>query len=102
MASTKDAVTDFLQLGAKYELILAGLYDDLTRLQGTVDDVEKRNRTSAESVRQAAGAMGEMRTAVVHVQDGLAQLRRKMRRQQIINLFLAALSVAAIVIAVVA
>jgi hypothetical protein len=102
MASTKDAVTDFLQLGAKYELILAGLYDDLTRLQGTVDDVEKRNRISAESVRQAASAMGEMRTAVVHVQDGLEQMRRKMRRQQNINLFLAALSVAAVVLAVVA
>lgn len=102
MASTKDAVTDFLQLGAKYELILAGLYDDLTRLQGTVDDVEKRNRASAESVRHAAGAMGEMRTAVVHVQDGLEQMRRKMRWQQNINLFLAALSVAAIVLAAVA
>lgn len=102
MASTKDAVTDFLQLGAKYELILAGLYDDLTRLQGTVDDVEKRNLVAAESVRQAAGALGEMRTAVVHVQDGLEQMRRKVRRQQNINLFLAALSVAAVVLAVVA
>ncbi len=102
MASTKDAVTDFLQLGAKYELILAGLYDDLTRLQGKVDDVEKRNRTSAESVRQAASAMAEMRTAVVHVQDGLEQMRRRMRQQQNINLFLAALSVVAIVLAVVA
>jgi hypothetical protein len=39
---------------------------------------------------------------VVHVQDGLEQMRRKMRQQQNINLFLAALSVAAIVLAVVA
>lgn len=101
MASTKDAVTDFLQLGAKYELILAGLYDDLTRLQSTIDDVDKRNRSSGESVRQAVGEMGEIRSGVVHMQKGLAQMDRKIRRQQNINLFLSTLSVIAVVLAVV-
>ncbi|MFM9131185.1 MAG: hypothetical protein ACKORY_00385 [Actinomycetota bacterium] len=102
MASTKDAVTDFLQLGAKYELILAGLYDDLTRLQGTVDDVEKRNRDSAESVLKASNAVSEMRANVARVQESVEEMGRKVQRQQGMNLVLAVLSVAAVVLSVVA
>lgn len=102
MASTKDAVTDFLQLGAKYELILAGLYDDLTRLQGTVDDVEKRNRDSAESVLKASNAVNEMRAGVARVQESVEEMGRKVQRQQGMNLVLAVLSVAAVVLSVVA
>ncbi|MFM8387748.1 MAG: hypothetical protein ACKOA5_00675 [Actinomycetota bacterium] len=82
MPSTKDAVTDFLQLGAKYELILAGLFDDLTRLQGTVDDVERRDRDNAESVLKASNAVSEMRASVVRVQESVEEMGRKVKRQQ--------------------
>jgi len=101
MPNTKDAVTDFLQLGAKYELILAGLFDDLTRLQGTVDDVEQRNRDSAESVLKASNAVSEMRASVVRVQESVEEMGRKVKRQQGMNLLLAVLSVVAVVLAVV-
>jgi len=101
MPTTKDAVTDFLQLGAKYELILAGLFDDLTRLHGTVNDVERRNRDSAESVLKASNAVSEMRASVVRVQESVEEMGRKVNRQRGMNLLLAVLSVVAVVLAVV-
>jgi len=102
MAGTKDAVADFLQLGAKYELILAGLYDDLIRLQGTVDDVEKRNRDSAESVLRASNAVSEMRAGITRVQESVEEMGHKVQRQQSVNLLLAVISMVAVLLAVIA
>lgn len=33
MGKTNDSIADFLELGAKYELILAGLFEDLQKLE---------------------------------------------------------------------
>ena len=83
MANTKKAVTDFLQLGAKYELILAGLYDDVVRLQGTVNDVERRNHDSAEAVNRATSAVSEMQTVVMHVEEEVSKMSRKLEQQEV-------------------
>jgi len=82
MASTKDAVTDFLQLGAKYELILAGLYDDLTRVDGAMGAVDRRSKESAEAVQRAIRAAEEVRASMSGVQERLAALQQKVDRQR--------------------
>jgi RecB family exonuclease len=79
--STKQAVTDFLQLGAKYELILAGLYDDLVRLKGTVDDVERRNHDSAKSVDRATSAVSEMQLALMQLKEEVTAVGRNVEQQ---------------------
>ena len=101
MASTKDAVTDFLQLGAKYELILAGLYDDLTRLDGTMGAVDRRSKESAEAVQRAIRAAEEVRASMSGVQERLAALQQKIDRQRKVNFLLVLASVGACVLAVI-
>lgn len=39
MSRTNDSIADFLELGAKYELILAGLFEDLQKLEVRVNEV---------------------------------------------------------------
>lgn len=101
MASTKDAVTDFLQLGAKYELILAGLYDDLTRLDGTMGAVDRRSKESAETVQRAIRAAEEVRASMSGVQERLAALQQKVDRQRTVNVLLVLASVGACMLAVI-
>lgn len=88
MASTKDAVTDFLQLGAKYELILAGLYDDLTRVDGALGAVDRRSEESVEAVQRAIRAAEEVRASMSGVQERLATLQQKVDRQRTVNALL--------------
>jgi hypothetical protein len=102
MANTKRAVTDFLQLGAKYELILAGLYDDLVRLQGTVNDVERRNHDSSESVNRATSAVSEMQTVVMHVKEEVTKMSRKLEQQRTVIVLVGLVSIAAAILAVIA
>ena len=101
MASTKDAVTDFLQLGAKYELILAGLYDDLTRLDGTMGAVDRRSKESAEAVQRAIRAAEEVRASMSGVQERLVALQQKVDRQRTVNVLLVLASVGACMLAVI-
>ena len=101
MASTKDAVTDFLQLGAKYELILAGLYDDLTRVDGAMGAVDRRSKESAEAVQRAIRAAEEVRASMSGVQERLAALQQKVDRQRTVNVLLVLASVGACMLAVI-
>jgi len=89
MASTKDAVTDFLQLGAKYELILAGLYDDLNRQRPKLDEALRRYDETVGTVRQATellesarDQLAENAQSVRQVRDGLEQMRSSFRNSQ--------------------
>ena len=89
MASTKDAVTDFLQLGAKYELILAGLYDDLNRQRPKLDEALRRYDETVGTVRQATELLESTREqltesaqSVRQVRDGLEQMRSSFRNSQ--------------------
>jgi len=101
MASTKDAVTDFLQLGAKYELILAGLYDDLTRVDGAMGAVDRRSKESAEAVLRAIRAAEEVRASMSGVQERLAALQQKVDRQRTFNVLLVLASVGACMLALI-
>ena len=101
MASTKDAVTDFLQLGAKYELILAGLYDDLTRVDGAMGAVDRRSKESAEAVQRAIRAAEEVRASMSGVQERLAALQQKVDRQRTFNVLLVLASVGACMLALI-
>lgn len=101
MASTKDAVTDFLQLGAKYELILAGLYDDLTRVDGALGAVDRRSEESIEAVQRAIRAAEEVRASMSGVQERIATLQQRVDRQRSVNALLVLALVGACVLAVI-
>ena len=51
--STKDDVSNFLQLGAKYELILTGLFDDVTQQRVVIDEVQSDFRDAQSSLKQS-------------------------------------------------
>jgi hypothetical protein len=99
MSKTKDAVTDFLELGAKYELILAGLFDDLTRLRADFDGVARQSQEAKELMGRAARGVDEARSAMSSVQEELRTLNTRMARQKTVNILLACSSVAAILVA---
>lgn len=89
MASTKDAVTDFLQLGAKYELILAGLFDDLNRQRPKLDEALRRYDENVGAVREATELLESAREqltenarTVRQVQDSLDHLKSSFRESQ--------------------
>lgn len=48
--STKSDVTNFLQLGAKYELILTGLFDEVTNQRKDVSKVKSNLKDGLESI----------------------------------------------------
>lgn len=52
MARTKDAVTTFLELGAKYELVLVGLADEVQMQSAKIDQVERNVAETSNSVKQ--------------------------------------------------
>ena len=121
MASAKDAVTDFLQLGAKYELILVGLYEDLNEqrvkveeasrryadtvaaVNGTrelMEEAARRNKESAETVRQVREGMERFRTILRESQEQVAVLEVRVRRQKTINTALAVGAVLSLILGI--
>jgi CHASE3 domain sensor protein len=73
MASTKDAVEQFLQLGAKYEVVLVGLADDVRKQNYKVDEIDQLARTTAG---RASEAMGNVNTAINEVRASVASAER--------------------------
>lgn len=54
MARAKEAVETFLELGAKYEVVLVGLATDVQRQEKRIVDVEERTGLSVVKVEQIA------------------------------------------------
>jgi len=54
MARAKEAVETFLELGAKYEVVLVGLATEVQRQENRILDVENRTDLAAKSVEQIA------------------------------------------------
>lgn len=54
MARAKEAVETFLELGAKYEVVLVGLATDVQRQENRILDVENRTDLVAKRVEQIA------------------------------------------------
>lgn len=72
MVSAKDAVATFMELGAKYEVVLVGLADEVTKQRRIVESAKRNASKSAESAASAAMQLEATRDEVGEV---LAQVR---------------------------
>lgn len=79
MANTKNAVETFLELGAKYEVVLVGLADDVQKQNERIDSIDYLTKTTAERVTQASKSISEAadaaRTAISSAEHALSQAR---------------------------
>ena len=90
MASTKDAVNEFLQLGAKYELVLVGLYEDLQAVSKSLKSLESvvgpggsHVNEAVQSVMAAQKSVSAMQNELMTMSARIDQLELKLRRQSI-------------------
>jgi len=80
--STKDDVSNFLQLGAKYELILTGLFDEITQQRTITEEIQSGFRDSQASLKKTS----------VDFQNATANLAIAFAKQKKINALLSFLS----------
>ena len=76
--STKSDVTNFLQLGAKYELILTGLFDEVTNQRKDVSKFKSNLKNGLESidryVKEIESALESFAKLELSVIDGLKKV----------------------------
>ena len=76
--STKSDVTNFLQLGAKYELILTGLFDEVTNQRKDVSKFKSNLKAGLESidryVKEIESALNSFAKLELSVVDGLKKV----------------------------
>ena len=76
--STKSDVTNFLQLGAKYELILTGLFDEVTNQRKDVGKFKSNLKNGLESidryVKEIESALESFAKLELSVIDGLKKV----------------------------
>ena len=77
MAKAKEAVETFLELGAKYEVVLVGLADEVTKQRQIVETAERNAAMSSES---AANATRQMEATRHEVSEVLGQVREALTR----------------------
>jgi len=77
MAKAKEAVETFLELGAKYEVVLVGLADEVTKQRRIVETAERNAAMSSES---AANATRQMEATRHEVSEVLGQVREALTR----------------------
>ena len=77
--SAKSDVSDFLQLGAQYEIILAGLFDELTTQRKTTAGLEKEMTSNLRKINSSLQTMRELegnsQDALRRVEIGLSAVR---------------------------
>lgn len=76
--STKSDVTNFLQLGAKYELILTGLFDEVTSQREVVLNSKSRLKEGLESIDRD----------VKKIELALKSAQAEVKKQNLINKYL--------------
>lgn len=76
--STKGDVSDFLKLGAQYEIILAGLFDELTTQRKVTTELENAVRLSLNqidfSLRRIQELESSSKDALLRVENGLSAM----------------------------
>jgi len=77
MAKAKEVVETFMELGAKYEVVLVGLADEVTKQRRIVETAERNAAKSSESVANATIQMEATRHEVSEV---LGQVREALMR----------------------
>lgn len=71
MARAKEAVETFMELGAKYEIVLVGLSDEVTKQGQTVKTAAENAARSSES---AANAVMQLEAVRSEATDALARI----------------------------
>ena len=71
--STKDDVSNFLQLGAKYELILTGLFDEITQQRVVIEEIQLGVRDSRAVLEQTSA---DFQIAAVNLTKSLATQKK--------------------------
>jgi hypothetical protein len=72
--STKDDVSNFLQLGAKYELILTGLFDEITQQRVVIEEIQLGVRESQASLKQTLfDEIAQQRVVIEEIQLGVRE-----------------------------
>ena len=70
--STKDDVSNFLQLGAKYELILTGLFDEISQQRVVIEEIQLGVRESQASLKQTLfDEVTQQRVVIEEIQLGV-------------------------------
>ena len=77
MAKAKEVVETFMELGAKYEVVLVGLADEVTKQRRIVETAERNAAMSSES---AANATRQMEATRHEVSEVLGQVREALTR----------------------
>lgn len=78
MAKAKEAVETFMELGAKYEIVLVGLSDEVTR-QGRIvktaaEDAARSSESAADAVMQLKAVRSEATDALASINALLAKV----------------------------
>lgn len=77
--STKNDVSDFLKLGAQYEIILAGLFDELTTQRKVTTELENIVNLSLNKIDSSLRSIQELESsskdALRRVENGLSAIR---------------------------
>lgn len=76
--STKSDVTNFLQLGAKYELILTGLFAEVTSQREDVSNSKSKLKEGLESIDRD----------VKKIELALKSAQAEVKKQNLINKYL--------------
>ena len=58
--SAKEAVDEFLRLGAKFEVVLVGLHGDVERLRNEVAETRSNNADSAATLRSIESRLADI------------------------------------------
>ena len=69
--STKTDVSNFLQLGAKYELILIGLFDEITKQREITEKIQSKFNATQATLDKASS---DLRAANSDLRDSQASL----------------------------
>jgi len=77
MAKAKEVVETFMELGAKYEVVLVGLADEVTKQRRIVETAE---RNAAKSSESATNATTQMEATRYEVSEVLGQVREALMR----------------------
>jgi cell division septum initiation protein DivIVA len=79
MARTKDAVETFLELGAKYEVVLVGLADDMLKQRDKIREVDRRLAEATQQLAQTnsgvSDAISKVRSAVASAETALSHAK---------------------------
>lgn len=72
--SAKEAVDEFLRLGAKFEVVLVGLHGDVEKLRNEVAEARSNNTDTAVTLRSIESRLADI---TVDVENAIARMTQR-------------------------